>query len=251
MADEDEGQESRGSGEVAVAAGSQAAAVAAPEEGAVRPAGGGPEQRGNRRNFWLYMVFLAPALVVLGFLVLYPIVYSVYRSLFNQSGNGFVGLDNYKTMFSRPETLTAIRNNAIWLIAPVLVTAIGLVFAVLVERIKWSTAFKVIVFMPMAISSLSAGVIWRLVYEQDPHLGVANAAIKTAVDVFHAPGNYPGARPSDTALLTANGKAYVTTKSFSPGQTAQLGLVAIPPEEIPSDAARAKAPAPRSGAITG
>ncbi len=250
MADKDEGQ-GQGSGEVAVAAGSQAAAIAAPEEAAPARPTRGPEQRGNRRNFWMYMLFIAPALVVLGFLVLYPIVYSVYRSFFNQAGTGFVGLHNYKTMFSRPETLTAIRNNAIWLIAPVVVTAIGLVFAVLVERIKWSTAFKVIVFMPMAISSLSAGVIWRLVYEQDPHLGVANAAIKTAVDVFHPPGLYPGARPSDTTLLTAQGKALVTTKSFSSGQTAELGLVAIPPELIPSDAVRAQPPKPQPGAITG
>ena len=47
-------------------------------------------------------------------------------------------------------------------------TAIGLIFAVLTERVRWSVAFKTVVFMPMAISAFAAGVIWRLMYQQDP-----------------------------------------------------------------------------------
>jgi alpha-glucoside transport system permease protein len=197
------------------------------------------------------LVFLIPALILLGALVLYPIIFSIYRSLYGASGSSFVGLDNYKTMLSSHSTIVAIRNNAIWLLAPVLVTTIGLVLAVLAERIKWSTALKVVLFMPMAISSLSAGVIWRLMYDVNPDKGVVNAGIRAAVSVFHPPGKYPGARPTDPQLLTAKGKALVTTKSFSPGGTAELGLVAIPPELMPADAQTAAAPKPRPGAITG
>ena len=60
---------------------------------------------------------------------------------------------------------------------PVFVTAIGLLFAVLLERIRFSVAFKVVVFMPMAISLFAAGVIWRLMYEKDPSRGTVNAAV--------------------------------------------------------------------------
>ena len=60
---------------------------------------------------------------------------------------------------------------------PALVTAIGLIFAVLTERVRWSVAFKTVVFMPMAISLFAAGVIWRMMYQQDPSRGAVNAAI--------------------------------------------------------------------------
>ncbi len=78
----------------------------------------------------------------------------------------------------RDATRTAIKNNLIWVVfAPSIVTALGLMFAVLTERVAWSTAFKVAIFMPMAISFLSAGVTWRLIYEQDPDIGLANATV--------------------------------------------------------------------------
>ena len=151
-----------------------------------------------------------------------------------QGGDTFVGVDNYQTMFASKATLTAIKNTLIWVvIAPTVVTAIGLVFAVLSERISWSTAFKVVVFMPMAVSFLSAGVTWRLIYEENPNLGLANAAARGIANIVRPPGGLPGARPSEEDLLQPQGGAYVTSGSFSPGDTAELGLVAIPPEEIP------------------
>ncbi|HEX7247423.1 MAG TPA: sugar ABC transporter permease, partial [Actinomycetota bacterium] len=117
----------------------------------------------RRRRSWAAALFLAPALVLLGAIVVYPIFFSVGRSLFDASGSRFVGVANYREMVTSPATLTAIKNNLIWVVfAPSIVTALGLVFAVLTERIAWSTAFKVAVFMPMAISFLSAGVTWRL-----------------------------------------------------------------------------------------
>ena len=132
---------------------------------------------GRRRTGWIALVFLLPALVLLGALVVYPIFFSVYRSLFDKSGDAFVGIDNYQTMFASAATLTAIKNTLIWVVvAPSVVTALGLIFAVLSERIRWSTAFKVVIFMPMAVSFLSAGVTWRLIYEENPNLGLANAA---------------------------------------------------------------------------
>ena len=52
---------------------------------------------------------------------------------------------------------------------------IGLVFAVLTERVRWAVAFKTAVFMPMAISLFAAGVIWRIMDQQEPNRGALNA----------------------------------------------------------------------------
>src|SRR5215475_866154 len=114
---------------------------------------------------WWAVVFLLPALVILGAMVVYPIVYTVRRSLYDAAGSSFVGLRNFGAMFTDPATFTAVKNNAIWVVAaPTLVCALGLIFAVLTERVRWGTAFKLLIFMPMAISFVAAGVIFRLVY---------------------------------------------------------------------------------------
>ena len=119
-------------------------------------------------------MFLAPALVLLGVWIVYPTIRTIIRSFYDRSGDEFVGLDNYETLFTDDTLRTAIRNNFLWLlVVPAFVTAIGLVFAVLLERIRFSTAFKVAVFMPMAISLFAAGVIWRLMYEKDPDQGTS------------------------------------------------------------------------------
>jgi alpha-glucoside transport system permease protein len=197
-------------------------------------------------------LFLIPALLLLGALVVYPIFFSVFRSFFDESGSSFVGVDNYEEIFTSPATLTAVKNNLIWVVfAPSLVTALGLVFAVLTERIRWNTAFKVAVFMPMAISFLSAGVTWRLIYDQDPSRGLANAALAGIVDVVRPPGPYPGARPSDDQALRSQAGGFVTSDAFAPGDAARLGLVAIPADAVPPDARPAATPTTPANAIAG
>ncbi len=206
----------------------------------------------RRGRSWGVALFLAPALVLLGAIVVYPIFFSVGRSLFDANGSKFVGIENYQEMFTSPATLTAIKNNLIWVVfAPSLVTALGLVFAVLTERIAWCTAFKVAIFMPMAISFLSAGVTWRLIYEQDPDLGLANAAAGAVVNVFRPPGELPGARPSDEQALRPSEGGLAASDPVDLGGTATLGLVAIPPESIPGDAVQAVEPAATDGGIAG
>ena len=222
-----------------------AAAIESPPPGAA--------SRRRRRAAWTAgFLFLIPALVILGALVAYPIVFSVVRSFFDKSGDAFVGIENYRDVFTSPRTLTAVKNNLIWVVfAPSIVTALGLIFAVLTERVRWSTAFKVAIFMPMAISFLSVGVIWRLVYEENPDVGLANAAYGGVVNTFRSPGPYPRARPSDEAALRPDGKALAATGTFSPGETVNLGLVAIPPDEVPAEATGASPPQVGTDAIGG
>ncbi|WP_244258243.1 sugar ABC transporter permease [Streptomyces sp. Tu 2975] len=197
--------------------------------------------------------FLLPALVLLGALVVYPIGYSLYRSFFDQSGAGFAGLDNYVEIFTDDTILTAVKNNAIWVVvAPTVSTALGLIFAVLTERVRWGTAFKLIVFMPMAISMLAAGIIFRLVYEQDPERGVANAVWVGVHDTFEESAGYPRARPLPVhPLEAAGGGAFVTKEPVSAGTPVQLPLVGVAPAKMPSDAEPAKAADPGDGEIHG
>ncbi|HEY3688063.1 MAG TPA: ABC transporter permease subunit [Streptosporangiaceae bacterium] len=201
---------------------------------------------------WLAAGFLAPALVLLGFIVVYPIVFTVIRSFFDATGNRFVGVGNYTNMFTDQQTLVSIRNTAIWVVvAPTVVTALGLVFAVLTERIKWSAAFKLIVFMPMAVSFLASGVIFRLVYQQSPDSGVANAIITSVHDTFAPSSSYPGAHPRPNADLAPQGKAYATKTAARPGQAVLLPLVGMKAADLPKGAAKAVQAAARPGALTG
>ncbi|MCL7381484.1 carbohydrate ABC transporter permease [Streptomyces sp. 35G-GA-8] len=197
--------------------------------------------------------FLLPALVLLGALVVYPIGFSVYRSFFDKSGDSFAGLDNYIELFTDDTILTAVKNNAIWVVvAPTIATALGLIFAVLTERVRWSTAFKLVIFMPMAISMLASGIIFRLVYEQDPERGIANAVAVGVHDTFNESAGFPRARPLPVhPLKPAGGGAFVTKEPASAGTEVLLPLVGVAPAKMPSDAAPAKAARPEDGRVTG
>lgn len=212
--------------------------------------------RDRKRSRAVAAGFLLPALLLLGALVVYPIGYSVQRSLFDRSGSSFVGLDNYLALVTDDSLRTAVRNNLIWLVlAPAVATALGLLFAVLTERIRWGTAFKLVVFMPMAISMLAAGIIFRLVYEQDPDRGVANAVWVGVHDTFAEASGFPRARPLPVHPLTAaGGGAYITKEAVRAGQPVRLPLVGVAPGRMPEEARPAREPAtpPATGdAVTG
>ncbi|WP_274559134.1 carbohydrate ABC transporter permease [Streptomyces spiramyceticus] len=209
-----------------------------------------PDASGTRKSVTgtrksIAVGFLLPALVLLGALVVYPIGYSVYRSFFDKSGDSFAGLDNFVEIFTDDTILTAVKNNAVWVVvAPTVSTALGLIFAVLTERIRWGTAFKLLVFMPMAISMLAAGIIFRLVYEQDPERGVANAVAVSVHDTFSEAAGFTKARPLPIHPLKAGGGgSFVTKETVSAGDPVLLPLVGVPPAKMPGDAKKA-APAP-------
>ncbi|MGW0140304.1 carbohydrate ABC transporter permease [Streptomyces calvus] len=205
---------------------------------------------GTRRT--VAALFLLPALVLLGALVVYPIGYSVVRSFYDQSGDGFAGFDNYRALFTDDGIRTALRNNVVWVVfAPTVATALGLVFAVLTERVRWGTAFKLVVFMPMAISMLAAGIIFRLVYDQDPDKGVANAVWVGVHDTFAQSSAFPKAHPGRESPLEPAGGAFVTRATVGVGDTVALPLVGVAPDVMPDDARPAAAAKPQGDRITG
>jgi alpha-glucoside transport system permease protein len=210
-----------------------------------------PRERAWRRAL-LPLSFLGPALLLLFVWVIYPMVATMYRSLFNDRGTAFVWLDNYEQIFTDERLQTALKNNALWvLIVPAAVTAVGLVFAVLTERIVWATAFKISVFMPLAISLFAVGVIWRIMYQQDPDRGAINAGLAAIKGGFSDEGVLTQASPSTDDLTGSIEQGFEQERTVQPGGVALLGLTAIRVPEIPEDAVQAVKPEPLQGGITG
>jgi len=221
-----------------------------PRRGGERRSAGAAERR---RMLLVALVFLAPALVLLGAILVYPVIYTIVRSFFDRSGDEFVGFQNYVTMFTTESTFTAIRNNIIWVVvAPAACTILGLVFAVLLDRIRWGTAFKLIVFMPMAISMLAAGVIFRTIFQESPQLGVVNAVVVAVQDAFGGSASYPGASARPDLGVVDEGGSLVSEDAVSAGSTQDFALVGIRQSALPDDAQDAAAPsAPGSDEIAG
>jgi alpha-glucoside transport system permease protein len=198
--------------------------------------------------------FLVPAILVLGIWIVYPAVYTIIRSFFGQSGylGAWVGIDNYKRLFTTATLTTAIKNNAIWVaVVPAFVTSVGLIFAVLTERVRWAVAFKTVVFLPMAISAFATGVTWRIMYQQDPNVGAVNALGRSISGVFSPAGVLSSAQPSTPTLVPGANGAIVLKKPVQPGGVALLGLTAIPPGSVPKGAVQAVDPAPKPGDVVG
>lgn len=206
------------------------------------PAGTGDRGPGPLRGWLTAAAFLAPAAILLGVWIVYPTVWTIIRSFFDRAGDTWVGIDNYRAIFTDDTLLTAVRNNIIWVaVVPALVTALGLIFAVLTERVSWSAAFKLVVFMPMAVSLFAAGVIWRLMLEIDPQRGTVNASIAQVYDRVNPPGPLTGAQPSGGDVVVSGGAIGMRDPVRS-GGVALLGLTGIRAAEVPADAVQAQAP---------
>jgi alpha-glucoside transport system permease protein len=127
--------------------------------------------------------FVGPALLLLAVGLLYPAILTVIASLQDARGETFVGLQNYIDIFTKPELLLVLRNTAVWVVlVPLLSTAIGLAYAVLVDRARGEAFAKALIFLPMAISFVAASIIWKFMYEYRPtpraQIGVFNAVLK-------------------------------------------------------------------------
>jgi alpha-glucoside transport system permease protein len=143
---------------------------------------GQAQRRERLRSSIRPWLFLAPALLLLGVYLLYPLVETFRLSFYDATGEGFVGLRNYEWMVLDQNFLVTIRNNLLWLIVvPTMATAIGLMVAVLADRVWWGGFAKSMVFMPMAISFVGASVIWKFVYDYrgagSEQIGILNAIV--------------------------------------------------------------------------
>ena len=220
-----------------------------------KPTGGG------RREQFGSLLFLAPAAIWLLAITIYPVFATFRNSLFDENAASYVGLTNYKAIFSTASSMVNFRNNLIWVVIfPFVVTFLGLMFAVLTERIRWSTAFKTIIFMPIVFSATASALIWRTIFDLDPHVGMVNAAVQTASDWVNPPGLYPvnvsagqtTAALASTGVSPGPGGSLQSASTAAAGDTLQLGLIGVNASTLQVVGAQsAIAPTPSSGAITG
>jgi len=113
--------------------------------------------------------FLAPALVLLAIGLVYPSVQTFFQAFMNSRGNRFVGLENFAWIFTQDTGIRTVLNTIVWvLIVPTVSTIFGLAYAVFIDKSRGEKFFKILVFMPMAISFVGASIIWRFVYTARP-----------------------------------------------------------------------------------
>lgn len=151
---------------------------------------------------WLYLL---PALIVMSFFIVYPMINTISLSFQNRDGSASAAttcvegrpcwgvFENYRYALtaefntSSPQALwnsfwsSSYGNTIKWIVVMVFGTvSIGLGFAVLADRVKYEALAKAILFMPMAISFVGAGVIWKFVYDygtQQNQIGLLNSII--------------------------------------------------------------------------
>ena len=125
------------------------------------------------------IAFLAPAVVLLLIGLLIPAIRTFILSFKGPGSFEYVGLENYVWMLTNGGAQRILANTAAWvLVAPILATSIGLLYAIVIDKARTEALAKALVFMPMAISLVGASIIWKLVYavrpEGRPQIGLAN-----------------------------------------------------------------------------
>ena len=129
-------------------------------------------------------------MIVLGLFVVYPAYYTVrlafYKSDYLFSFTNYVGLQNFKDLFQDKDFFNvshfppsgAVFNNLKWVVIYIsLCLILGLALAVMTIRVRYESAVKSVIFIPMAISATAVAVIWLLVYSPNPDIGTVNAVI--------------------------------------------------------------------------
>jgi alpha-glucoside transport system permease protein len=147
------------------------------------------------------IAFMAPAVFFLIIGLIYPTITTAGQAFMKNDGSGFAGLDNFVWVFTSPDGLTAFGNTLIWvLLAPITATAIGLAYAVFIDKSRGEKFLKLLVFMPMAISFVGASIIFKFFYDirQGDQIGLLNGVL---VAFGGQPVDWLGLEPWNTLLL--------------------------------------------------
>ena len=141
-----------------------------------------PPSRGGQGISWWALAWIAPAVILMLVFFIYSLYQTIVWSFQNADSTRFVGLRNYVQVFTNPDLLDVLKNNLLWLVlGTVLTVGLGLVVAILVDRVKIESVIKSTLFIPMAISFVGASVIWRFVYAYAPtgqtQIGLLNAIL--------------------------------------------------------------------------
>jgi alpha-glucoside transport system permease protein len=148
----------------------------------------------SRLTPWL---FAAPAAVLIAVFIVYPTLWTIRLSFYGGQGfnfTNFVGLDNFVRLLTSDQLFLdlskfppggAVINNIVWLLLYTpLVLAVGLIVAVLADKVRYESFIKSVIFLPMAISATAAGIIWLFIYSPDPNIGLLNALLTKVIPGF-------------------------------------------------------------------
>ena len=176
------------------------------------------------------VLFAAPASILLLVGLVYPALATLVQSFLDKSGENFVGFENYIWTFTNPEGFWSVINTLIWvLLAPTFATAIGLAYAVFIDRAAGEKYLKVLIFMPFAISFVGAGIIWKFVYDfrQGDQLGILNAIV-TAFG--GEPVSWLSATPLVNTLLLV--VVFIWSQTGLAMVILSAAIKAVPPEQM-------------------
>ena len=157
----------------------------------------------NPTRWFVGFGFTGAALLLLLLGLVYPAIRTIINSFMNRNSTEFVGLDNYIQTFTEQRFLIVLGNTALWvLVAPLVATFLGLVYAYLVDKSRFEALAKGLVFLPMAISMVGASIIWKFVYEFKP-AGVDQTGLLNQFIVWLGgePQQFLLSRPLNTFLI--------------------------------------------------
>jgi alpha-glucoside transport system permease protein len=128
-------------------------------------------------------IFVGPAIAILSWYLAIPTLRTFWLSLKDANSFNFVGLKNYIFAFTDQAMLLTFRNNLLWMIVGTAFSVgLGLLVAVLADRSRFESVYKAIIFMPMAISFVGAGVIWKFIYTyKGENAGLAEIGLLNAI----------------------------------------------------------------------
>jgi len=147
-------------------------------------AGRGQAIRRGRKETALPYAMVAPLLVFIGALALYPTVLTAYGAFVHDDAldppNRFTGFGNYQSVFNNSQVRESLGNTAFYVIfGVVLSVALGTFFAVLLQRrFRGRGLVLALMVLPWALPGVVEGVIWSWIY--DPTFGVLNSTLKSA-----------------------------------------------------------------------
>ena len=144
----------------------------------------GARVQGKKQNVLALSLFLVPALILAAIGLGIPAIQTFIESFKNADSSQWVGFANYTRAFKDPDILLAFRNTMLWIIiSPVVVTALGLGLATMLNKMKREALAKSLIFMPMAISFVGGSLIWNLMYQYQepdmPQTGLVGQIMKT------------------------------------------------------------------------
>jgi alpha-glucoside transport system permease protein len=149
------------------------------------------------------VIFLGPALVLLFAGLIIPAIRTFLFSFMNPDSNAWVGFDNYYWMTQDPNIKSIMVNTILWiLVVPIFTAALGLLLAIMLDRIKHESIPKSLLFMPMAISFVGASIIFKFVYEYNEPDEVQIGLLSTIVKFLGGtPSDWMLSKPLNTFLL--------------------------------------------------